>query len=95
MVLDLDISLSEEEEEDEEESLDFRFDFLREDFFLWDFLLARSDRTDLWLLSLSLSLSLSFSLSLSLSHSERLLSSLRFSRLAELRLVAVRLLRAN
>ena len=56
MVLDVflrEVSLS-SEEEGEEESLDFRFDFLREDFFLWDFLLDLS-LTSLWLLSLSLS----------------------------------------
>ena len=74
LVLDLDGFLS-SEEEDDEESLDFRFDFLREDFFLWYFLLARSDLTDLWLLSLSLSLS------------ERLLSSLLISRLLAVRLL--------
>ena len=66
LALDLVLALS-SEEEDDEESLDLRF--LLEDFFLVDFLLARSDLTDLWLLSLSLS-----------------------SLLAELCLVAVRLL---
>ena len=52
LIVDRGLALSSEEEEDEE-SLDFRFDFLLEDFFLWDFLLDRSDLTDLWLLSLS------------------------------------------
>ena len=59
LVLDRVSALSseeEDEEEDDEESLDLRLDFLLEDFFLWDFLLARSDLTDLWLLSLSISL---------------------------------------
>ena len=50
LALDRVLALS-SEEEDDEESLDLRF--LREDFFLVDFLLARSDLTDLWLLSLS------------------------------------------
>ena len=69
-----DLCLFSGEEDEDEESLDFRFDFLR-DFFLWDFLLDLSDLTDLWLLSLSLS--------------ERLLSSLLTSRLAELCLLAL------
>ena len=81
LVLDRDIFLREvslsSEEEEEEESLDFRFDFFREDFFLWDFLLELS-LISLWLLSLSLaSLWL-----LSLSLTSLWLLSLSLSRLA-------------
>ena len=58
LVLDRALALSEEEEEeDEEAALDLRLDFFLEDFFLLNFLLERSDLTDLWLFSLSHSLS--------------------------------------
>ena len=94
LVLDRDIFLrevslsSEEEEEEEEESLDFRFDFFREDFFLWDFLLELSlislwllslSLASLWLLSLSLTSLWLLSLSLSLTSLSRLAVRLRRS----------------